>query len=84
MVRATVGEQIVYFSIGGLLPAPDRNVFGINPLYAKSLQLLENQSILVRFVLNRLPIINSVTVSPLNRNDYEVLVTHISIPPVKH
>lgn len=79
MVRALIGEKILYFSIGGLLPAPYRNVFGINPLYAKSLQLLENNPVLVRFVPNRLPIINSLTVSPLNSNDYEVIVTHTAV-----
>lgn len=74
MVKATIGEKIIYLSIGGFLPAPYKNLFGISPLYAKSLQLAENDTVLVHFEQNRLPIINSVFVSPLNKNDYDVLV----------
>lgn len=78
VVRVTIGEKTIYFSIGGLLPAPYKNTFAINPLYAKSLELVENNSVLVRFENNHLPIINSVVVSPLSGNDYEILVTLIA------
>ncbi|KAJ8980625.1 hypothetical protein NQ317_011701 [Molorchus minor] len=72
-VQLIYGEnQVAYFSVTTQTVKLDENTIGINSLYAKALGIKEDELIIISEI-SPLPTINSITISPLNNFEYEVL-----------
>ncbi|XP_028136564.1 uncharacterized protein LOC114331258 [Diabrotica virgifera virgifera] len=72
-VKVIINEDhVVYFSIGDTSVELDDNCIGLNSLFARTLNLDNN--ILVRVSeVPSFPSVSSLTVFPVNRNEYEVM-----------
>ncbi|KAJ8946678.1 hypothetical protein NQ318_019993 [Aromia moschata] len=72
-VQLSYGDnETAYFSVTVLTVKLDDNSVGINSLYAKALGIKENELVTLSEI-SQLPTVNSITISPLNSNDYDVL-----------
>lgn len=67
-------NKIGYFSINATSANLDENSIGLSSLYAKALNIDENETIILAEIPH-LPTINSILISPINKNDYDVLVS---------
>ncbi|XP_074027169.1 peroxisomal biogenesis factor 1 isoform X2 [Leptinotarsa decemlineata] len=61
-----------YCSVGATSIEMDENSIGLNSLFAKTLGIKEN-GLLVLSEIAQLPSVNSITISPVSQNDYDVI-----------